>query len=161
MRASERALSKKNGGKKFLQCPPPPSPPPPAGYDSNNCETKTPCPNTCSNGGSISGTIVDDDCTCACQAGFSGATCDDATVCTCENGSEATGADCTSSSAICDSCDSDYTKNGNACEATTCEDGFVCQNSATSTGTTLVAGDCGCTCQSESHTHERWVPQPD
>ena len=69
----------------LLTPPPPlsPFPPPspsstfPADVTGANCETKTPCDDTCLNGGVSSGFIVDNDCACDCTAiDYEGANCE-------------------------------------------------------------------------------------
>ncbi|GMH58394.1 hypothetical protein TrST_g1004 [Triparma strigata] len=67
----------------------------PADYEGANCQTpKTPCDDTCLNGGVSSGFIVDNDCACDCTAiDYEGANCETKTPCddTCLNGGVSSG----------------------------------------------------------------------
>ena len=72
------------------------------------CADADTCIIPCANGGTISGTVSNNDCTCTCSAGFQGADCSNVTPCpVCQNSGEVTGSvaggDCG-----CDCSETDY-----------------------------------------------------
>ncbi|GMH95370.1 hypothetical protein TrVE_jg2476, partial [Triparma verrucosa] len=115
-----------------------------AGVTGVNCQTKTPCDDTCLNGGVSSGFIVDNNCACDCTAiNYEGANCQTPkTPCdTCSNGGVASGF-IVDNNCACDCTAINY--EGANCQTpkTPCD---TCSNGGVASGF-IVDNDCACDC---------------